>query len=116
MLANTGPVAFGAIGVPMIVAHQVTGIDLMSISKIVGWQLPLLSFIIPFWLRNDGWMEKNSDNLTRNSCCWIDFCHNSFLVSNFLGPYFTRHSCIDVNNRRAACALKSMETKNDIPI
>ena len=49
MLANTVTVAFGAIGVSMIVAHQVTGIDLMSISKIVGMLLPLLSFIIPFW-------------------------------------------------------------------
>jgi L-lactate permease len=49
MLANTVTVEFGAIRVSMIAAHQVTGIDLMSIGIIVGRQLPLLSFIIPFW-------------------------------------------------------------------
>ena len=42
--------AFGAIGIPIIVAGQVTGIDEMAISAMVGRQLPLLSLLIPFYL------------------------------------------------------------------
>ncbi|HEX7486656.1 MAG TPA: lactate permease LctP family transporter [Vicinamibacterales bacterium] len=50
LIANTAPVAFGAIGTPIVVAGQVTGIDNRLISQMVGRQLPLLSIIIPFWL------------------------------------------------------------------
>jgi lactate permease len=50
LLANTAPVAFGAIGTPIVVAGQVTGIDAALISKMVGRQLPLLSLFVPFWL------------------------------------------------------------------
>ncbi|HBV99203.1 MAG: lactate permease [Peptococcaceae bacterium BICA1-7] len=50
LIANTAPVAFGAIGIPIITAGAVTGIDAMSISQMVGRQLPLLSLFVPFWL------------------------------------------------------------------
>jgi lactate permease len=50
LIANTAPVAFGGIGIPIIVAGQVTGIDVMKISSMVGRQLPFLSVIIPIWL------------------------------------------------------------------
>jgi lactate permease len=50
LIANTAPVAFGAIGTPIVVAGQVTGIDDRLISQMVGRQLPLLSLLIPFWL------------------------------------------------------------------
>lgn len=50
LIANTAPVAFGAIGTPIVVAAQVTGIDEMLISRMVGRQLPFLSVLIPFWL------------------------------------------------------------------
>jgi lactate permease len=50
LIANTAPVAFGAIGTPIVVAGQVTGIDDFTISQMVGRQLPFLSVLIPFWL------------------------------------------------------------------
>ena len=50
LLANTAPVAFGGIGIPIIVAGGVTGIDAMSISQMVGRQLPFLSVLVPFYL------------------------------------------------------------------
>ena len=50
LIANTAPVAFGAIGIPIVVAAGVTGLDLMHISAIVGRQLPFLSIIVPLWL------------------------------------------------------------------
>jgi lactate permease len=50
LIANTAPVAFGSIGIPITVASQVTGIPEMAISKMVGCTLPFLSFLIPFYL------------------------------------------------------------------
>lgn len=50
LLANTAPVAFGAIGTPIVVAAQITGISDLTISQMVGRQLPFLSVLIPFWL------------------------------------------------------------------
>jgi lactate permease len=50
LIANTAPVAFGAMGIPIIVAGQVTGLDAMNIGAMAGRQLPLLSLLVPFWL------------------------------------------------------------------
>ena len=50
LLANTAPVAFGAIGIPILTAASVSGIDQMAISQMVGRQLPLLSLIVPFYV------------------------------------------------------------------
>ena len=50
LIANTAPVAFGALGIPIIVAGQVTGIDAFKIGAMAGRQLPLLSLFVPFWL------------------------------------------------------------------
>ncbi len=57
LIANTAPVAFGAMGIPIIVGGQVTGIDPFKIGQMAGRQLPLLSVIVPFWLvaMMDGW-------------------------------------------------------------
>lgn len=50
LLANTAPVAFGALGTPIIALQGVTGLDLHALSAMVGRQLPLFSVIVPFWL------------------------------------------------------------------
>ena len=50
LIANTAPVAFGAIGTPVIALSAVTGLDLLQLSKQIGHQLPFFSVIIPFWL------------------------------------------------------------------
>lgn len=50
LVANTAPVAFGSIGIPLITASQVTGLDLHALSQMVGRQLPLLSLVVPFYL------------------------------------------------------------------
>lgn len=50
LIANTAPVAFGAMGIPIIVAGQVSGIDPFHIGAMAGRQLPLLSLFVPFWL------------------------------------------------------------------
>ncbi|MDR3560413.1 MAG: lactate permease LctP family transporter [Negativicutes bacterium] len=88
MIANTVPVAFGAIGTPIIVAGQVTGIDLMSISKIVGRQLPMLSVFVPLWMciMMVGW-KKAIDILPLIMFSGVVFAATQFLLSNFHGPY-----------------------------
>src|SRR5437762_1393473 len=50
LIANTAPVAFGALGAPIIGLQAVTGLDLKALSAMVGRQLPFFSLIVPFWL------------------------------------------------------------------
>ena len=50
LIANTAPVAFGALGTPIIALQGVTGLDLHDLSAMVGRQLPLFSLIVPFWV------------------------------------------------------------------
>lgn len=50
LIANTAPVAFGALGIPITVAGKVTGFDPFVIGQMAGRQLPLLSLMVPFWL------------------------------------------------------------------
>ena len=50
LIVNTAPVAFGAMGIPIIVAGQVSGVDTMEISQMVGRQLPFMVAIGLFWV------------------------------------------------------------------
>src|SRR4030088_907502 len=50
LIANTAPVAFGALGTPIIALQSVTSLDLHALSAMVGRQLPLFSILAPFWL------------------------------------------------------------------
>lgn len=87
LIANTAPVAFGAIGTPVVVAGQVTGIDDHAISQMVGRQLPLLSLLIPFWLvftmsGRRGVKEVWPAALVSGG----SFAVAQWATSNFLGP------------------------------
>ena len=50
LIANTAPVAFGALGTPIVALQGVTGLDLQALSAQVGHQLPVFSLLVPFWL------------------------------------------------------------------
>ncbi len=50
LLANTAPVAYGAIGTPIVTLAQVSGLDQLTLSSMAGRQLPFVSVIVPFWL------------------------------------------------------------------
>lgn len=50
LIANTAPVAFGALGTPVITLAKVHGYDLMEVTAMIGRQLPLFSLMVPFWL------------------------------------------------------------------
>jgi lactate permease len=88
LIANTAPVAFGAIGIPIVVAAGVTGLDMMHISQIVGRQLPFLSLIVPLWLSvtMSGW-KRSMEVLPAIIVAGLCFAVTQFVVSNFIGPY-----------------------------
>lgn len=87
LIANTAPVAFGAIGIPIIAMEGPTGIPAMEISKVVGRQLPFLSVFIPFFLVfiMVGF-KKTIEVLPAVLVSGITFALTQFLSSNFLGP------------------------------
>jgi lactate permease len=50
LIANTAPVAFGSLGIPMIALHGVTGIDLLALTRMTALLLAPFCFMVPFWL------------------------------------------------------------------
>ncbi|MFD2232984.1 lactate permease LctP family transporter [Phaeospirillum tilakii] len=87
LITNTAPVAFGAMGIPIIVASQVTGIDVMKISQMAGRQLPFLSLLVPFWviLIMDGWRGVK-ETWPAILVCGGSFAVTQFLTANYIGP------------------------------
>jgi lactate permease len=87
LIANTAPVAYGALGTPIITLAKVTGLDEMALSAMVGRQLPFFSLLVPFWLiwAFAGWRGMKG--------IWpailvtgVTFAIPQFLISNFHGP------------------------------
>ncbi len=87
LIANTAPVAFGAIGIPIIAVEGPTGIPAMDISKMVGRQLPFLSVFIPFYLIiiMSG-LKRAWEVLPAILVSGVSFAVTQFVSSNFLGP------------------------------
>jgi lactate permease len=87
LIANTAPVAFGALGTPIIALSKVTGIDEFALSKMVGRQLPFFSVIIPFWVvwAMAGW-RRTIQIWPAALVAGVAFAVPQFLVSNFVGP------------------------------
>lgn len=87
LIANTAPVAFGALGTPIITLAKVTGLDEMELSMMVGRQLPFFSVLVPFWLiwAFAGW-RKMLEVWPAILVAGVSFAVPQFLVSNFHGP------------------------------
>ena len=87
LIANTAPVAFGALGTPIITLAKVTGLDEMELSMMVGRQLPFFSVIVPFWLiwAFAGW-RKTIEIWPAILVAGVSFAIPQFLVSNYHGP------------------------------
>jgi lactate permease len=87
LIANTAPVAYGALGTPVITLASVTGLDVNALSAMVGRQLPFFSLLVPFWLiwAFAGWRGMVA--------VWpailvtgVSFAIPQFLISNLHGP------------------------------
>src|SRR5450432_362497 len=88
LIANTAPVAFGALGTPIIALQSVTGLDLRQLSAMAGRQLPFFSLLLPFWLV---WAFAGVRGMLG---VWpavlvagLSFAVPQFLVSNLHGPW-----------------------------
>jgi lactate permease len=88
LIANTAPVAFGSLGIPITTLSQVTGLDVLALSKMVGRQLPFFSLIVPFWVTMAfaGWRGMRGI-WPAALVAGIAFAIPQFLVSNFHGPW-----------------------------
>jgi len=88
LIANTAPVAFGALGTPIIALQSVTGLDLHALSSMVGRQLPVFSIIVPVWLIGayDGWRGIR-ETWPALLVTGVSFAVTQFLVSNYHGPW-----------------------------
>ncbi|HTS68818.1 MAG TPA: L-lactate permease [Terriglobia bacterium] len=88
LIANTTPVAFGALGIPIVALANVTGLNLLKLSAMVGRQLPFLSLILPAYLvlvvaGVRGLKRAWPAALVGGGC----FALAQFVCSNFWGPY-----------------------------
>ena len=88
LIANTAPVAYGALGAPVIALAGVTGIDLLQLSSMIGRQLPFFSVLVPFWLI---WAFAGFRGMRE---IWpaillagVAFAVPQFVVSNYHGPW-----------------------------
>ncbi|HEV3412915.1 MAG TPA: lactate permease LctP family transporter [Puia sp.] len=87
LIANTAPVAFGSIGIPIAVTSQVTGLPEQAISDLVGRTLPFLSAILPFYLVTlMAGYKKAKDVLPAALASGLSFALIQALTSNLLGP------------------------------
>jgi lactate permease len=113
LIANTAPVAFGALGAPLIGLQGVTGLDLRALSAMVGRQLPFFSLIVPFWLiwayaGFRGMIEIWPAILVAGVC----FAVPQFLVSNFHGPWLVDVVAAIVSIASLSIFLKFWQPKN----
>ncbi|MTH53393.1 L-lactate permease [Bacillus mangrovi] len=87
LIANTAPVAFGAIGIPIIAVAGPTGESAMEISQMVGRQLPFISVFIPLYLVIVmAGFKRALEIMPAILVSGVSFALIQYLSSNFIGP------------------------------
>ncbi|MGO9630292.1 MAG: L-lactate permease [Xanthobacteraceae bacterium] len=88
LIANTAPVAYGALGTPIAGLASVTGLDPYLLGAMVGRQLPFFSLLVPFWLiwAFAGWRGM-LQIWPAILICGLSFAVPQFLISNFVNPW-----------------------------
>jgi lactate permease len=88
LIANTAPVAYGALGTPIAGLASVTGFDPYVLGAMVGRQLPFFSLLVPFWLiwAFAGWrgMLQVWPAILVSG---VSFAIPQFLISNYINPW-----------------------------
>jgi len=90
LLANTAPVAFGSIGIPVTTLANITGLPVMALSQMVGRLCAMISLFIPGYLivvMAGG--RRAMEVLPAIIACGLSFAAMQFTVSNFVGPELT---------------------------
>jgi lactate permease len=88
LIANTAPVAYGALGTPIQGLASVTGLDPFTLGAMVGRQLPIFSMIVPFWVvwAFAGW-KGMKDIWPAILVTGLSFAIPQFLISNYINPW-----------------------------
>jgi lactate permease len=88
LIANTAPVAFGALGAPIVGLAAVTGIDPFLLGAMVGRQLPIFSLMVPFWVvwAFAGW-KGMKDVWPAILVTGVSFAIPQFVISNYINPW-----------------------------
>lgn len=116
LIANTAPVAFGSIGIPITTLAGVTGLDVLKLSSMAGRQLPVFSLIIPLWIVGamSGWQGIRA--------VWpvalvagASFAGMQFLVSNFHGPWLVDSISALVSIGAVMLVLRFWKVKEPAP-
>ena len=90
LLANTAPVAFGSIGIPIVTLANVTGLPIMALSAMVGRLCAIISVIIPAYLITVmAGPARALEVLPAIVACGLSFAGMQFFASNFIGPDLT---------------------------
>jgi L-lactate transport len=90
LLANTAPVAFGSIGIPVVTLANVTGLPVLPLSAMVGRLCAIVSIFIPGYLLvvMVGW-KRALEVWPAIVACGLSFAAVQFYVSNYMGPELT---------------------------
>ena len=90
LIANTAPVAFGALGTPLVTLAGVTGLPLLELSAMVGRQMTPFAIIVPIWLlvAYCGW-RRTMEVLPAVLVAGVSFATVQLLISNLHGPWLT---------------------------
>jgi lactate permease len=88
LIANTAPVAYGALGTPIQGLASVTGLDPYILGAMVGRQLPVFSLIVPFWVvwAFAGW-KGMKDVWPAILVTGLSFAIPQFVISNYINPW-----------------------------
>jgi lactate permease len=88
LIANTAPVAFGALGTPIQGLAQVTDLDPYTLGAMVGRQLPIFSLLVPFWVvwAFAGW-KGMKEVWPAILVTGLSFAIPQFLISNYINPW-----------------------------
>src|SRR5882762_2756543 len=90
LLANTSPVAFGSIGIPVTTLANVTGLPVLPLSAMVGRLCAMISIVIPGYLVVVMTNRKKAlEVLPAIVACGVSFAGMQFFVSNYVGPELT---------------------------
>ncbi len=116
LIGNTAPVAYGALGSPLLALARMTHLDLGDLSAMVGRQLPVFSLIVPFWLvaAQVGWRGM----IGVWPACLVtgaSFAVMQFVVSNFHGPWLVDIFGAMVSMGALVLFMKFWKPKDSVP-
>ncbi|MGY1523227.1 L-lactate permease [Streptomyces sp. MN3] len=111
LVANTAPVAFGAMGTPVVTLAQVTGLPLDSVASVVGRQTPLLALVVPLVLV---WLVDGRRGLRET---WIPalVCGVAFAVAQFAASNYVSAQLADIGAALAGAGALMAVPRSRVP-